>query len=321
MTKGTFLRANGKLLLTGEYLVLDGAKALSVPVVYGQTLEWLPKADGLISWRASDTNGVWFEAKYSTDSFTILNASEDKTASFIQKLLITASHLSVGFPYQNGMDIHTHLNFDRFLGLGSSSTIIALIASLFNSDKYKLHSSVSEGSGYDIVSADVNHPIFYQKIDKSTAVYSNANFNPSFSKSLFFVYLGKKQDTNKEISRYRLIKKDNLEYPLKTISEISSKIVEVQELVTFASLMEKHEQVIASVLDTTTIKEKLFSDFNGFIKSLGAWGGDFILTGSAEGEGYIKEYFRRKEIEVIYSYDDLVLNHKAYNDHESIIRF
>ena len=30
--------SHGKLLITGEYLVLDGAKALAVPTVFGQDL-------------------------------------------------------------------------------------------------------------------------------------------------------------------------------------------------------------------------------------------------------------------------------------------
>lgn len=321
MTKGTFLKANGKILLTGEYLVMDGAKALALPVIYGQSLEYSSKPDGIIKWKASDANGVWFEAEYCADSFNMINAKEEKTAAFIQRLLISASKLGVGFLYQEGMNINTHLNFDRFLGLGSSSTIIALIASLFHADKYKLHSSVSQGSGYDVVCADVNHPIFFQKMDKSTAVYSTANFNPPFSKSLFFIYLGNKQDTNLEISRYILKNKDSLKYSIKAISEISNKIIGVQELVTFATLIEQHEQVIASVLNSVTVKEKLFSDFSGFVKSLGAWGGDFILTGSTKGEEYIKEYFKEKGFKVIYPYDDLVLNHKANNDHETIIRF
>ena len=35
--KHTFY-SNGKLLLTGEYVVLDGANALAVPTKYGQNL-------------------------------------------------------------------------------------------------------------------------------------------------------------------------------------------------------------------------------------------------------------------------------------------
>ena len=32
-------RSNGKLLLSGEYLVLFGAEALAIPLRYGQTLD------------------------------------------------------------------------------------------------------------------------------------------------------------------------------------------------------------------------------------------------------------------------------------------
>ena len=35
--KKTFY-SNGKLLITGEYVVLDGAKALALPTKYGQNL-------------------------------------------------------------------------------------------------------------------------------------------------------------------------------------------------------------------------------------------------------------------------------------------
>ena len=37
--------SNGKLLITGEYLVLDGAKALALPTKYGQylTVEFLDR--------------------------------------------------------------------------------------------------------------------------------------------------------------------------------------------------------------------------------------------------------------------------------------
>ena len=35
---------------------------------------------------------------------------------------------------------------------------------------------------------------------------------------------------------------------------------------------------MSELLDTKTIKELLFPDFSGTIKSLGAWGGDFVLV-------------------------------------------
>ena len=52
------------------------------------------------------------------------------------------------------------------------------------------------------------------------------------------------------------------------------------------------------------IKQKLFSDFPGGIKSLGAWGGDFIL---ATGTKETMEYFKEKGYATVISFQDMVL--------------
>ena len=44
-TKTQTFYGHGKLLLTGEYAVLDGAKALSIPTRFGQSLEVTSIAD------------------------------------------------------------------------------------------------------------------------------------------------------------------------------------------------------------------------------------------------------------------------------------
>jgi len=48
----------------------------------------------------------------------------------------------------------------------------------------------------------------------------------------------------------------------------------------------------------------LFSDFSGSIKSLGAWGGDFVLVAHSENP---TAYFKEKGYEVIFSYHQMVL--------------
>ena len=45
-------RSHGKLLLTSEYVVLDGAKALALPTKFGQSLSILPNNKGNISWQS-----------------------------------------------------------------------------------------------------------------------------------------------------------------------------------------------------------------------------------------------------------------------------
>jgi mevalonate kinase len=60
--KKTFY-SNGKLLITGEYVVLDGAKALALPTKFGQNLIIEASENELIHWKSHDHDGsIWFEA-------------------------------------------------------------------------------------------------------------------------------------------------------------------------------------------------------------------------------------------------------------------
>jgi hypothetical protein len=68
--------------------------------------------------------------------------------------------------------------------------------------------------------------------------------------------------------------------------------------------MEYHEILLSEVLKTITIKEQLFSDFEGVIKSLGAWGGDFIMVLSKDDP---KQYFYENGYGVVLKYDEVVL--------------
>ncbi|TXI67552.1 MAG: GHMP kinase, partial [Flavobacterium sp.] len=72
----------------------------------------------------------------------------------------------------------------------------------------------------------------------------------------------------------------------------------------FAKQMEKHEVIMSDVLEIQTIKEKLFPDFKGVIKSLGAWGGDFVMAISKDNP---KEYFKEKGYPVVLSYEEMIL--------------
>ena len=75
----THFHAHGKLLLTAEYFVLDGATALALPVRLGQKLEignrrftpvnWEIGKLGF-HWRSLDEQGAcWFEAKFDPKNF------------------------------------------------------------------------------------------------------------------------------------------------------------------------------------------------------------------------------------------------------------
>ena len=61
---------------------------------------------------------------------------------------------------------------------------------------------------------------------------------------------------------------------------------------------------MSNILELQTIKESLFPDFDGVIKSLGAWGGDFVLVIARENP---TDYFKEKGFETIVSYQDMIL--------------
>jgi hypothetical protein len=65
-----------------------------------------------------------------------------------------------------------------------------------------------------------------------------------------------------------------------------------------------HEIILSDILELETVKERLFSDFKGTIKSLGAWGGDFVMVLSKENPTH---YFHLKGYETILTYDEMIL--------------
>ena len=53
------------------------------------------------------------------------------------------------------------------------------------------------------------------------------------------------------------------------------------------------------------MQERLFNDFNGALKSLGAWGGDFILAAT---ETDPTSYFKNKGLNTVIPYKDMILS-------------
>ena len=91
------------------------------------------------------------------------------------------------------------------------------------------------------------------------------------------------------------------------ISEITESLLKVKSLNQFEELMDRHEQTIAEHTGFEPIKEKKFKDFNGCVKSLGAWGGDFVLAASDAGNDQVRKYFTEKDYNTILSYKELIL--------------
>ena len=65
--------------------------------------------------------------------------------------------------------------------------------------------------------------------------------------------------------------------------------------------------MLAGILQRKTIKQLLFYDFEGAIKSLGAWGGDFII---ASGDSDSPRYFNQKGFETVIPFEEMIYSCK-----------
>lgn len=299
--------SHGKLLLTGEYVVLDGALSLGLPAKYGQGLTVRATTAPGLRWRSLDhKQQVWFETTISIAELTDSSrntAAKPTTRETLVNILREAQKLQPGFLEDiAGYDVTTQLEFPREWGLGSSSTLLNNIAQWAGIDPYALLWNAFGGSGYDIACAQGHGPLLYELKNTLPKVQPVA-FDPPFKEQLHFVYLNKKQNSREGIANYRS-KSINTAPLVAAISKITEAVVVCTELQEFEALLLKHEQLLAKTLELPRIQEQLFPDFSGCIKSLGAWGGDFIL---ATGGNATKSYFEKKGFPTVLSYAKLVL--------------
>jgi mevalonate kinase len=304
--------SNGKLLLTGEYVVLDGATSLAVPTKYGQDLIIEPIEEPVLVWGSFTNEGTcWFEAQFSLPKLRLTSASfnsdkegsSETIAETLQTILQEARKLNPDFlQTKKGFIVKTNLTFPQDWGLGSSSTLINNIASWTNVNPFDLLWNAFSGSGYDIACAKYNSAIFYTLKDRKPII-SEVDFSPTFKDNLFFVYLNQKQNSREGIKRYRE-KKQQIDQEVERISVISKEMISTNSLSEFELLIAEHETIISSIIELPKVKDQLFVDYFGQVKSLGAWGGDFVL---ATGNQDTPTYFKQKGYATVIPYKDMIL--------------
>ncbi|WP_452601772.1 GYDIA family GHMP kinase [Pontimicrobium sp. MEBiC06410] len=299
--------SNGKLLLTGEYVVLDGAKALAVPTKYGQTLSVENTTSPQITWKSIDNNNVvWFETSFLlTELINDNYIPNDAISKRLFQILRAAKTLNPNFlTEKTGYSVFSKLDFPRDWGLGSSSTLLNNIAQWATVDPFKLSDATFGGSGYDIACAFNDSPILYYLEANQAPNIEQVCFNPNFKDKLHFVHLNQKQNSRDAIKTYQNNKK-HISETISKVNIITNKLNVCETIEDFEFLITSHESLIGEITNQTPIKSRLFNDFNNAIKSLGGWGGDFILaTGSLD---YVSTYFKSKGYNTIISYSKMVL--------------
>jgi mevalonate kinase len=313
MEKQTFY-AHGKLLLTAEYFILDGAVGLALPTKLGQSLSiqlsknvYNEEADTEGVWQSFDADGsLWFEAKLGLNDYQIKETNDEATAERLKNILQAAKVLKNSSTPYKPTHITTQLTFPREWGLGTSSTLIYNLAALFNINPFDLLKQTFGGSGYDLACAGATKPILYNRID-DTPRWQEVDFKPPFSNQLYFIYLGKKQNSREGIARYREKVKNLPPQYFDEITALTHAFLIENDFNNFEKLIIEHEEKVADIIQLKRAKSLIFKDFWGEIKSLGAWGGDFVLATSDRNEAETRTYFQAKGFDTFLTYKDLIL--------------
>lgn len=297
--------SSGKLLLTGEYLVLKGAKAFALKTKAKQSLSISSSPDEFFHWKAIDKGGdIWLSAqlKIERSEFKIVHTSNTKKSERLLQLLNFILEKKPELFHQK-LTFETEIEFDMNWGLGTSSTLVANLSKWSDVDAFELLENSFGGSGYDVAVAMKDHSILYENnVERSM---QKVVFDPPFKDNIFFVYLNEKQNSREAVSSFSQLLVEH-ELPLYTekVNELTKGAIHSKTLEKFEHILIEHEAILSKLLKQETVKDHLFPDYAGGVcKSLGAWGGDFILvTGKPENMAY----FRDKGYNTVLSFKDMI---------------
>ena len=303
----TDFKSNGKILLTSEYVVLDGVDCIALPTKFGQTLSVIENNSKCINWTSYDyNNNIWFKDKYTISSENKIEYSSEKNNISETLLKILNALVKLNSDKINnkiGYDFVSKLSFSKDWGLGTSSTLINNLANWAKVDSYELLKLTFGGSGYDIACAGAENPIHFNNYNNKISI-SNSKFDPIYKENIFFIYLGNKQNSRDGIKDYKSKKNKLTQDIIEQFKSINEKIVITDSLKEFEQCLTMHELLISKLIDIEPIKNRLFKDYNkGIVKSLGAWGGDFVLV---TGTKNAMSYFLNKGYKTIFEYSKLI---------------
>lgn len=292
---------HGKLLITGEYAVLEGAQALALPTKKGQTLT-VEQHEGehALSWNSFDANGeCWFSCIFN-NQLKVQETNNVKIADTLKQVLEACRSLNPFFLTDEvTVNVTTHLEFNRKWGWGTSSTLIHNLAQWAAINPYQVLAKTFGGSGYDLACANAKQPILYKR-EENTPRIKPVSWKPEFLQDLLIVYLNEKQNSRNEISRFKGQQIDKKEFANK-ISSLTEIILQCNDQSEFETFISEHEAITGSAIGKTPIQKQHFHDYPGAIKSLGAWGGDFILATRGNSD-----YFKQKGYETIFRLKDII---------------
>ena len=303
--------AHGKLLLTGEYFVLDGANALSIPTRFGQHLRVKPLSgnSNTLYWVAlNNLKQPWLNLAFDKGDLSSINGTS-KEADMLTRILTQARSLNPDFlTTDEDTAVETYLEFPNDWGLGSSSTLLYCISQWAAVDPFKLLAQTMGGSGYDLASAGCDNPIVYH-LENGKPRWQQVSFMPPFYENIYFVHTGQKQLSTTGIKYYRenaVRIKDCIGW----LDRLTESMLQCQSLRKMEQIMQEHENIIAEELKLPKAKDILLPDYWGAVKSLGAWGGDFVMLTNDRPEEELLAYLHAKDLHVVHRFDKMMFQSK-----------
>ena len=288
----------GKLLLSGEYLVLRGARCLSLPTRFGQHLQVEAANEPQIAWCVRDREDrIVYESSWTLDGRLIGSSG----AAWDEQVGRTLKAVLKQGKQERGVSLRFQLDHPSEWGLGSSATLVANIAQATQLDALELFFATQKGSGYDVATSFQAVPLIYW-LENGVGRWEKVDFDPPFKAHLFFVYLGQKQDSASEVTRFSAL--DIPSSDVSAVSDWTDIMHKSQRLEHFSEACRSHEVLLSTLIQRPTVQDRLFPDFRGVVKSLGAWGGDFVMA-AADEPFAAKAYFNKKGYPVCLSFSDI----------------
>ncbi|MFW5758631.1 MAG: hypothetical protein ACOCUQ_01365 [Bacteroidota bacterium] len=298
--------SHGKIILLGEYAVLEGNDAVCVPLATGQKLQIEKNDQPFIYWQWTYKNRVIAEFSLNPQNLQPHDVKEGDPL-WAAGLIHAIRKQNASFLTNSGYNVRFINDFPPEWGLGSSSATIASLCRIAGADPYIVNDQVMGGSGADIACTDKENWFVYRK-RKSLPLTWSIPFDFPFKKYVVFVYSGQKQATAKHLKEIKQ-KPERKRFPSSEINSLVYGCFSSENVAQFASYLQKHEQFISEQTGYLPLGRK-FSDFKGQIKSLGAWGGDFFMAVSSENLDDVKNYFQQKGFGMCFTWEDFVLSEK-----------
>lgn len=300
------IRIPGKIMLSGEYAVLKGARSLSFPVQFGQLFTFSASCNSITI--STNYKGKQLFNGFFTKKGDIVTTSSSKQARFMEEVLKTI--VKIMHKDLPPFNLEIASEYPLSWGLGSSSSFITGICRFLDIHPLSVNEKMKHSSGFDVATQWKETPVLYKKLPRPVLEEAKVDF--PFANQLYFVWQGKKQSSKKSIQEFHKITWSKNE--LQRITTISQELLRIKKIEGFIALIEEHEKTLSKVLKMPVLQEKI-SAFEGIpAKSLGAWGGDFALLVWRESFQKLKLHLRPAGYTVVIPWSKMVLTNKTVFD-------